>query len=71
MACALEIADLTAGYADVPVVRDFSTRIESGTVTTLIGGNGAGKSTLMRAIYGTCKWFAGTIVCDPSSTFFR
>ncbi len=61
MACALEIANLTAGYADVPVVRDFSTRITEGTVTTLIGGNGAGKSTLMRAIFGTCRWFSGSI----------
>ena len=61
MACALEIAGLTAGYGDLPVVRDFSTAIEVGTVTTLIGGNGAGKSTLLRAIFGTCKWFDGRI----------
>lgn len=50
---------LTAGYADLPVVRDFSAGFAAGTVTTLIGGNGAGKSTLMRAIYGTCRHFGG------------
>jgi branched-chain amino acid transport system ATP-binding protein len=62
LAYALEIAGLTAGYGALPVVREFSTRIEPGTVTTLIGGNGAGKSTLMRAIYGTCKVFSGRML---------
>ena len=62
MASALEIAGLTAGYGDLPVVHDFSSAIEAGTITTLIGGNGAGKSTLLRAIYGTCKRFDGRIV---------
>ena len=61
MASELEIAGLTAGYGDLPVVHDFSAAIEVGTVTTLIGGNGAGKSTLMRAIYGTCRHFDGRI----------
>lgn len=61
MACVLEIETLTAGYGDLPVVRDFSAGIEPGTVTTLIGGNGAGKSTLLRAIYGTCRHFSGRV----------
>ena len=61
MASALEIEGLTAGYGEVPVVRDFSAAVSPGSVTTLIGGNGAGKSTLLRAIYGTCRWFAGSI----------
>lgn len=61
MACALEIEALTAGYGELPVVREFSCAIESGSVTTLVGGNGAGKSTLMRAIYGTCRHFSGSI----------
>ena len=60
----LEIMSLSAGYADVPIVHDFSTRLLPGTITTLIGGNGAGKSTLLRAIYGTNRWFGGQIVLD-------
>ena len=43
---ALEIMELTAGYGEVPIVRDFSTALPPGSITTLIGGNGAGKSTL-------------------------
>ena len=64
MPATLEIVELTAGYGELPVVHDFSASFRPGTITTLIGGNGAGKSTLMRAIYGTCKWFAGRIVYD-------
>jgi branched-chain amino acid transport system ATP-binding protein len=47
---ALELVNLTAGYGDNPIVREFSARLHGGTITTLIGGNGAGKSTLLRAI---------------------
>jgi branched-chain amino acid transport system ATP-binding protein len=59
---ALELVSLSAGYGDNPIVREFSARLYGGTITTLIGGNGAGKSTLLRAVYGTCRWFAGQIV---------
>jgi len=58
----LELVDLTAGYGDNPIVRDFSARLYPGTITTLIGGNGAGKSTLLRAIYGANRRFSGQIV---------
>lgn len=58
----LELVSLTAGYGSNPIVRDFSTRLAVGTITTLIGGNGAGKSTLLRAIYGTNRWFSGQVV---------
>jgi branched-chain amino acid transport system ATP-binding protein len=59
---ALELVSVTAGYGDNPIVRDFSARLQTGTITTLIGGNGAGKSTLLRAIYGTNRMFDGQIV---------
>ena len=57
----LELDHLSAGYADDPVVADFSIAIAAGTITTLIGPNGAGKSTLLRAIYGTNRHFGGSI----------
>jgi branched-chain amino acid transport system ATP-binding protein len=58
----LELVSVTAGYGDNPIVREFSARLASGSITTLIGGNGAGKSTLLRAIYGTNRFFSGQIV---------
>jgi branched-chain amino acid transport system ATP-binding protein len=59
---ALELVKVTAGYGDNPIVREFSARLQPGSITTLIGGNGAGKSTLLRAIYGTNRFFSGQIV---------
>jgi branched-chain amino acid transport system ATP-binding protein len=59
---ALELAAVTAGYGDNPIVREFSAQLETGSITTLIGGNGAGKSTLLRAIYGTNRLFSGRIL---------
>ncbi len=67
MATVLDIRSVTAGYGDLPVVHDFSAALAAGTVTTLIGGNGAGKSTLMRALYGTCRLFAGEIMFNGVS----
>ena len=58
----LELDALTAGYGANPIVRDFSTRLVKGSITTLIGGNGAGKSTLLRAVYGTNRWFSGRVL---------
>jgi len=58
----LELIALRAGYGDVEIVRGFDLRLNPGTITTLIGGNGAGKSTLLKAIYGSCRRFAGRIV---------
>ena len=63
----LELVSVTAGYGDNPIVRDFSTRLAGGTITTLIGGNGAGKSTLLRAIYGTNRLFSGQVVFKDES----
>src|SRR6202158_2396202 len=58
----LELIELCAGYGDVPIVRDFSTRRPPASITVLIGGNGAGKSTLLRAVFGTNRWFSGQII---------
>jgi branched-chain amino acid transport system ATP-binding protein len=52
---------LSAGYADDPIVRDFTTTIAAGSITTIIGPNGAGKSTLLKAVYGLNKHFSGTL----------
>lgn len=66
MTAALQVEGLSAGYGDVPIIRDVSTRLPAGSITTIIGGNGAGKSTLLRAIYGTNRRFAGTIIFEDT-----
>jgi branched-chain amino acid transport system ATP-binding protein len=46
----LEIADLSAGYGEVPVLSGVGLVIRPGEIVTLVGSNGAGKTTLLRAI---------------------
>ncbi|MBV9861414.1 MAG: ABC transporter ATP-binding protein [Alphaproteobacteria bacterium] len=58
----LLVQDLAVGYTDEPIVREFSTALAAGSITTIIGPNGAGKSTLLGALYGLNRRFAGRIV---------
>jgi len=57
----LEIADLSAGYDNVPVVRRLHLSVAAGEVVALLGANGAGKTTTLRAISGLVKLNSGTI----------
>jgi branched-chain amino acid transport system ATP-binding protein len=58
----LELAGVSAGYADEPIVHDIGLRVAEHSITTLIGPNGAGKSTLLRTIYGLTRLFAGRVM---------
>jgi len=46
----LEIAGLSAGYGEAPVLFDVALQVHPGEIVTLVGSNGAGKTTLLRAI---------------------
>jgi branched-chain amino acid transport system ATP-binding protein len=46
----VEIAGLSAGYGEVPVLFDVGLAVRAGEIVTLVGSNGAGKTTLLRAI---------------------
>jgi zinc/manganese transport system ATP-binding protein len=59
---AITINHLTLGYAQKPIIEDFSTHIEPGKFVGIFGPNGAGKSTLLRAILGLVKPSAGKIM---------
>lgn len=49
---AVNIQNLTAGYPDNVVIRNVSWRVESGTLSAIIGPNGGGKSTLLKTAVG-------------------
>jgi branched-chain amino acid transport system ATP-binding protein len=57
----LEVKGLTAGYGDIPVIRDVSLSVEPGEILLIGGENGAGKSTLLRAISGFNTPTAGSV----------
>jgi branched-chain amino acid transport system ATP-binding protein len=46
----LEVAGLSAGYGEAPVLFDVSLSVNEGEIVTLVGSNGAGKTTLLRTV---------------------
>jgi branched-chain amino acid transport system ATP-binding protein len=61
---ALEVVGLTAGYDDLPAVRELSLVVHSGEIVALFGPNGAGKTTtllacasLLPCTSGEVRWF--------------
>jgi ATP-binding cassette, subfamily F, member 3 len=55
----VELAGVTAGYDDIPVLRDVDLVVERGTKVGVIGPNGAGKSTLLRSSRGSSSRWPG------------
>ncbi|CAG9176383.1 ATP-binding cassette domain-containing protein [Cupriavidus pampae] len=56
-----ELTDVSKGYGDKTVVRDFTGTIMRGDKVGLIGPNGAGKTTLLRLILGELAPDSGTV----------
>ena len=55
------ISNVTFGYGDTPVLRDFSMTVKEGEQVTLVGRTGAGKSTVFRLLLGLYLPESGTI----------
>ena len=53
--------NVTHGFGDRTVIKDFSIRIQRGDRIGLVGGNGAGKTTLLRLLTGELQPDSGTI----------
>ena len=61
-AYALEVRDLTAGYAgQAPAIEGVTLGVPEGELVGLIGPNGAGKSTLFKAILGLVTLSRGDV----------
>ncbi len=56
-----EAQGVTFGYADAPVVRDFSVTVLRGDRIGIIGPNGAGKTTLLKLLFGELAPQQGTV----------
>jgi ATP-binding cassette subfamily F protein uup len=48
----IEVRNVTHGYADRPLLNDFSLRVMRGDRIGIIGNNGVGKSTLLKILLG-------------------
>lgn len=55
MTALLEVSGLYAAYGSTSVLHGVDFRLETGSITTLLGANGAGKTTTLRALCGMVK----------------
>jgi manganese/zinc/iron transport system ATP- binding protein len=59
---ALDVADLTVAYRDVPVLWDVDLAVPEGVLLAVVGPNGAGKTTLIKAVLGLIRPAAGQVL---------
>jgi branched-chain amino acid transport system ATP-binding protein len=62
----LELAGVTAGYGQRPVLHSIDLQVDAGEVVSILGANGAGKTTTLRAISGSISR-AGQLVFQGQS----
>ena len=60
----LEIQNLTAGYDQDVILKDFSLAVEEGEFLSLLGPSGCGKSTLLKTVAGIVPAKKGSICLD-------
>ncbi len=59
---AIDVADMTAVYHELPVLWDVDLQVPSGVLMAIVGPNGAGKTTLIKCILGLIKPVAGKVL---------
>ena len=57
----LEVAELSAGYAKIEILKGISLKVPEGKIISLIGYNGAGKTTTLMTISGIVRSRRGEI----------
>jgi branched-chain amino acid transport system ATP-binding protein len=57
----LKVERISAGYTDLPVIRDVSIDVDAGQFVSIVGPNGAGKTTLFKTISGILAPKSGRI----------
>jgi branched-chain amino acid transport system ATP-binding protein len=60
----LSIENLSAGYSEIPVLKDVSIKVVAGQFVAIVGPNGAGKTTLFKTISGIVRPSAGSITFE-------
>ena len=57
----IEAQDVTKSYAERPIIRDFTLRIQRGDRIGIVGPNGAGKTTLLKLLTGEIQPDSGKV----------
>lgn len=57
----LQTKNLTAGYGNIPIIRNIDIQLKTGELTAIIGPNGSGKSTLTKSLINSINNFNGEI----------
>lgn len=60
----IELTGLTKSFGRLDVLKGLDLRIETGSVTAILGPNGSGKTTLIKSILGLVKPDSGKIFVD-------
>jgi branched-chain amino acid transport system ATP-binding protein len=60
----LVISSLSISRSELPVVTGIDARVESGSISVVLGANGAGKTTLLEGLSGIIPVASGTIAID-------
>ena len=60
----LVISSLSISRAELPVVTGLDARVESGSISVVLGANGAGKTTLLEGLSGVIPVSGGVISID-------
>ena len=61
--------NITVGYGDHMILKDFSLEVASGQIVCLVGPSGCGKTTLVRALLGLNKPETGSITVGDRVLF--
>lgn len=67
----IELVNVKKMFGDKVILNDISTKIEDGSVTTIIGPSGTGKSTLIRLINRLEELDGGDILYNGKSIYDR
>ncbi len=58
----LEVQSLTKSYAERPILRGVSFKLEQGQRVALLGPSGSGKTTVLNCVGGVDHWDAGSVM---------
>ena len=58
----IDAEQVSKGFGDRPIIRDFTLRIQRGDRIGLVGANGTGKTTLLKLLTGELKPDTGTVI---------